>query len=182
MRHNKPNRPARGVPTIAAALLALLLTQPAIAQDTKPAAKAPSKATAKTPARPNVMTRDELRTCMDEQDRLKESRSKIDQEQAALDQLKAQVEAADADLRKRIAALDPADVGARKSLEEDGAKRDKDVEDYNARLNALREQGKGFDASRQAWVENCTKKGFDEMDEAAIKKERQQAARSNAKK
>jgi hypothetical protein len=92
------------------------------------------------------------------------------------------VETADAELRKKIAALDPADVGARKGLEEDGAKRDEAVNEYTARLTVLREQARGFDSSRQAWVESCTKKGFDEMDEAAIKKERQQAARSNQKK
>lgn len=183
MQHENPKPFERGLPILAAAIAALLLSHPALAQDAKPAPKAPAKSTAKTTAKPaNLMTRDELRACMDEQDRLKEGRSKIDQEQAALDKLKAQIESADAELRKRIAALDPADVGARKTLEEDGAKRDRDVEDYSTRLTALREQGKSFDSRRQAWVESCTKKNFDEMDEAAIIKERNQAARSGAKK
>ena len=61
------------------------------------------------------------------------------------------------------------------------AKRDLEADAYNTRLAALREQATGFDTSRQAWVERCTKKNFDEMDEAAIKKERAQAARASKK-
>lgn len=180
MHHEEPKLPTRGAAILAAAFAALLSTQPALAQDAKPAAKPAAKAPAK--ARTNLMTRDELRACMNEQDRLKDIRTKIEQDEAGLDKLKAQVQAADSELQKKVAALDPADVGARKALEEEGAKRDQAADDYNARLGKLREQAKGYETSRQSWVDSCTKKDFDEMDEAAIKKERQQAARSGAKK
>ena len=127
------------------------------------------------------MTRDELRACMNEQDRLQAIRTRVDQEQATLDQQKARVQAMDADRQKRAAALDPADEAGRKAIEDEVAKRDQEADAYNARLAVLREQVAGFDASRQAWVERCTKKDFDEMDEAAIKKERAQAARAPKK-
>ena len=169
---------SRGLPLLTAALAALLLVQPALAQD-KAATKAPSKTTTKNKA--NLMTRDELRACMNEQDRLQATRTRVDQEQAALEQQKSRVQAMDADREKRAAALDPADEAGRKALEDEVAKRDQEADVYNARLAALREQVAGFDTGRQAWIERCTKKDFDEMDEAAIKKERAQAARSTKK-
>ena len=66
-------------------------------------------------------------------------------------------------------------------MEDEATKRDEAADAYNARLAALRDQVARFDTSRQAWVERCTKKNFDEMDEAAIKKERAQAARAPKK-
>jgi chromosome segregation ATPase len=169
---------SRGLPLATAALAALLLIQPAVAQDKAPT-NAPAKATAKSKA--NLMTRDELRACMDEQDSLRATRTKIDQEQGALDRQKASVQAMDAELQKKVAAVDPADEAARKALEDEATKRDDAADAYNARLAGLREQVARFDTSRQAWVERCTKKNFDELDEAAIKKERAQAARAPKK-
>ena len=127
------------------------------------------------------MTRDELRACMDEQDGLQATRTKIDQEQGALDRQKTQVQAMDAELKKKVAAFDPADEAARKALKDEATKLDEAVDAYNARLAALREQVARFDTGRQAWLERCTNKDFDEMDEAAIKKERAQAARAPKK-
>jgi len=169
---------SRGLPLLTAALAALLLIQPAVAQD-KASTKAPPKATTK--GKPNVMTRDELRACMDDQDGLQAARTKIDQEQGALDRQKANVQAMDAELQKKIAAFDPADATAKKALEDEATKRDEAADAYNARLATLREQVARFDTGRQAWLERCANKSFDEMDEAAIKKERAQAARAQKK-
>jgi len=174
--------PSRALPLATAALATLLLIQPAVAQEkssTKPPAKTTTKAAPKNKA--NLMTRDELRACMNEQDRLQVIRTKVDQEQAALDQQKVRVQAMDADRQKRAAVLDPADEAGRKAIEDEVARRDQEADAYNARLAVLREQVAGFDTSRQAWVERCTKKDFDEMDEAVIKKERAQAARAPKK-
>ena len=59
----------RGLPLLAAALAALLLIQPAVAQEKAPA-KPPAKGTAPaaSKAKADLMTRDELRACMNEQD------------------------------------------------------------------------------------------------------------------
>jgi vacuolar-type H+-ATPase subunit I/STV1 len=178
MQATKTPGRSRGLPLLTAALAALLLIQPAVAQD-KASTKTPPKATTKSKA--NLMTRDELRACMDEQDGLQVTRTKINQEQGALDQQKAQVQAMDAELQKKIAAFDRTDETARKALEDEATKRDEAADAYNARLAALREQVARFDTGRQAWVDRCTNKDFDEMDEAAIKKERAQAARAQKK-
>ena len=163
---------------LVAAVAALVLAQPAVAQDAA-AKKGAVKSTPKNKA--NLMTRDELRACMNEQDRLQQIRMAVEQGQTGLEQQKAQVLAMDAELQKKAAALDPADEAGRKALEDEAVKRDQAADAYNARLAGLREQSKTFDTGRQAWVERCTTKDFDEMDEAAIKKERAQAARAQKK-
>ncbi|MGE5160659.1 MAG: hypothetical protein ACM3O5_04055 [Betaproteobacteria bacterium] len=182
MQATQTHGPARAVPLLTAALAALLLLPPALAQEKTPA-KPPAKTMTKAPpkSKANLMTRDELRACMNEQDRLQAIRTRIDQEQGALDQQKSRVQAMDADRQKRAAALDPADEAGRKAVEDEAAKRDLEADAYNARLAALREQVAGFDKDRNTWVERCTTKDFDEMDEAAIKKERARAARAQKK-
>lgn len=163
-------------PLAVAALVAALLVTPAVAQD---AAK--KSATRTTPKKANVMTRDELRACMNEQDRLQAVRTRIDQDTAVLDRQKADVAAMDDELKKKASALDPADEAARKALEDEAAKRDQAADAYNARLAGLREQGKTYDTGRAAWAQKCADRNYDEMDEAAIRKERAQAARTAKK-
>jgi hypothetical protein len=177
MHSKREGRCARWALLVAAAA-ALALAQPVFAQDAT-AKKGAVKSTPKNKA--NLMTRDELRACMNEQDRLQQIRIAVEQGQASLDQQKAQVLAMDVELQKKVAALDPADEAGRKALEDEAVKRDQAADVYNARLAGLREQSKAFDTGRQAWVERCTTKDYDEMDEAAIKKERAQAARAPKK-
>ena len=45
-------------------------------------------------------------------------------------------------------------------------------------LPLLREQASAVNAERQSWVERCAGKDFDEIDEYAIKRERQRAAKA----
>lgn len=164
-------------PLRAAVLVAALLATPAVAQD---AAKKATSARS-TPKKANVMTRDELRACMNEQDRLQAIRTKIDRDTTALDRQKADVAAMDDELKKKASALDPADEAARKALEDEAAKRDQAADAYNTRLAGLREQGKSYDAGRAAWAQKCADRNYDELDEAAIRKERAQAARTAKK-
>jgi hypothetical protein len=149
---------------------------PAFAADA-PAKKATAPKAAAKP-KTNVMSRDQLRACMDEQDRLQAMRTRVEREQSALDRQRNEVATLDAALAQKRAALDPADENGKQSLDAEVARRDEVVDAYNARLATLREDGKRFDTGRQAWVERCADRDFDEMDEAAIKKERQRAARA----
>lgn len=178
MHPRQRGRHGAALPLIAAAVVAALLAQPAAAQD---AAKKtpPTKATAKT--KTNVMTRDELRACMGEQDRLQGIRTRIQEGSADLDRQKAAVLAMDEELQRKAAALDPADEAGRKALEEEAVKRDQAADDYNGRVASLREQGRAYDTGREAWAQKCADRSYDEMDEAAIKKERAQAARAAKK-
>jgi hypothetical protein len=172
----------RGRAAVVVACLAACLAAPAAWAADPPATPSASKPAAKPAAKAgrgkNVMTRDELRACMDEQDRLQGLRSKVEKEQASLDRTRNEVASIDEQLARKRETLDPADEPGKQALDAEVVKRDQIAEAYNARVAALREQGRTFDAGREAWVARCTNRDFDEMDEAAIKKERQRAARA----
>ena len=142
--------------------------------------------TKKTPtptkkSKPKPMSRDQLRSCMDQQDRLMVMRENVLKEQTALDQQRAEVKSMDAELERKRAALDPSDEVGKQTLLDEEARRNQIGDKYNARLPALRDQGAALDKERQNWVERCADKVFDERDEIAIKRERAaQGAGSNA--
>ncbi len=159
------------------ALLAVagaLLVAPAYAADPPPKT-APAK---QGKSKPKPMSRDQLRSCMDQQDRLMAMRESVLKEQTALDQQRAEVKSMDAELERKRAALDPADTNAKQALQDEEARRNQLGETYNARLPVLKEQGATLDKERDSWVERCADKDFDERDEQAIKRERQRAAKA----
>ncbi len=164
---------------VAAGLLAASLGFPASAAD-PPAQKTPAKQPSKS--KPKPMSRDQLRACMDQQDRLMVMRENVLKEQTSLDQQRAEVKRMDAELERRRAALDPADADAKQVLLDEETRRNQVGEAYNARLPGFKEQGATLDRERQSWVERCANKDFDELDELAIKRERQRAAKAAAAK
>ena len=105
-------------------------------------------------------------------------RENVLKEQTSLDQQRAEVKSIDAELERKRAALDPADAAAKQALLDEATRRNQLGDTYNARLPGLKEQGATLDKERQSWVERCAGKDFDEIDEAAIKRERQRAAKA----
>jgi hypothetical protein len=170
---NVPRSRRLAAPLIAGLLAASFST--ANAADAVPK-KAPTKQQGKS--KPKPMSRDQLRSCMDQQDRLMVMRESVLKEQTSLDQQRAEVKSMDAELERKRAALDPADAVAKQALQDEEARRNQLGDTYNARLPGLKEQGATLDKERQSWVERCADKDFDEIDEAAIKRERQRAAKA----
>ena len=84
----------------------------------------------------------------------------------------------DADLDRKRGALDPADDVAKQALVDEETRRNQIGDAYNARLPGFKEQGATLDKERQSWVERCADKDYDEIDELAIKRERQRAAKA----
>lgn len=151
-------------------------TLPAFAAD--PPSKAPAKQT-KGKAKP--ISRDQLRACMNQQDLINSMREKVLQQQASLDQQRADVARMDAELARKRSATEPADEAATKALNDEEVRRNEISDSYNARLPGLKEQASALERERQGWVERCAGKDFDELDELAIKRERQRAASATGK-
>lgn len=174
MRNTSCSRRRLAVLVAAGALTASAVLWPAHAADppAKPTAKAPGK------SKPKPMSRDQLRSCMDLQDRLLVMRENVLKEQTSLDRQRAEVTRMDAELERKRAAIDPNDAIANQALLDEESRRNQVGETYNARLPVLKEQGATLDKERQGWVERCADKDFDELDEAAIKRERQRAAKA----
>lgn len=168
---------ARRFGLAATALALALIARPALAADppqTAPARKAQPKSAPK--AKPKVMTRDELRVCLAEQDRLQQITAGMKTEQAELERQKADVQSIDAELKSKVGTVDPNDTETLAALKEKGVRRDAMADEYNARLAALREQSTAFDSGRKTWAERCGDRDYDERDEAAIRLEQKRAA------
>ena len=161
---------------LCAALLAVASTAaaPALAADA-----APSKPAAQPQGK--VMTRDELRVCLDERDQIQAQRARIQTENAALAQQRTDFSQREADLTQRRTAQDPADAAAVQALLADIAEHDKRVDDFNARLKALRENNQALETQRAAYVQRCETRPYDERDEAVIIRDRRNAAAAAAK-
>jgi hypothetical protein len=175
--HNIWSRHRRAI-RLSIGLLASAMLLPAYAADPPPKT-APAKQQGKAKQKP--MSRDQLRACMDQQDRLVAMRESVLKEQAALDQQRAEVARMDAELERKRASLDPADAAAKQALVDEEGRRNVVGEAYNARLPALKERGSTLDKERQTWVEQCANKDFDERDELAILRERKAAAKAAGK-
>jgi len=163
-----------------AALIAVFLLASAGAPNRILAADAPPKTPAAKPAKgkANVMTRDELRACMDERDRLQEIRNQVQRENTALNTQQADIRKLDAEIDQKRVGLDPADAAGQQVLVADVARRDEQVTAFNAQLRSLNEQNRSLEERRTAWFAKCDGRNFDELDEAAIIRERKRAAGS----
>lgn len=165
----------------ATALAVALIAPPVLAADPPPTAPAKKAQPASaTKGKPKVMTRDELRVCLNEQDRLQQITAGIKSGQAELERLKADAQRIDDDLTSKVGTVDPNDTAAVAAVKEQGAKRAAIADDYNARLAGLREQSAAYDSGRKSWVERCGDRDYDERDEAAIRLEQKRAAAAAA--
>lgn len=171
---------ARPALPLRAALIAVFLLASAGASNRILAADAPpKKAEAKpTKGKANVMTRDELRACMDENDRLQEVRQQVQRVNTALDAQQADIKKLDAEIEQKRVGLDPADAAGQQALVAEFARRDEHVTAFNAQLRSLNEQTRSLDERRTAWLAKCDGRNFDELDQAAIMRERKRAAGS----
>ena len=163
-----------------AALVAVFLLASAGASNRLLAADAPPKKAAAKPTKgkANVMTRDELRACMDERDRLQEVRQQVQRDNTALNAQQADIKKLDAEIDQKRVGLDPADAAGQQVLVAEVARRDEQVTAFNAQLRSLNEQSRSLDERRTAWLAKCDGRNFDELDEAAIMRERKRAAGS----
>jgi hypothetical protein len=163
-----------------AALVAVFLLASAGASNRLLAADAPPKKAAAKPTKgkANVMTRDELRACMDERDRLQEIRNQVQRDNTALNAQQADIRKLDAEIDQKRVGLDPADAAGQQMLVAEVARRDEQVTAFNAQLRSLNEQNLALEERRTAWLAKCDGRNFDELDEAAIMRERKRAAGS----
>lgn len=159
-----------------AAAFAAFAASPAKAADPAPASGKPAPAA--KGAKANVMTRDELRVCLDERDAIAAERTKVQRENAALGTLQGDLKRGETAIAERRTALDPADTAAAAALQTDIEKHDAVVEQFNTRLRALREQNQALETRRAAFVQKCETRPYDEMDEAAIIRDRRKAAQA----
>lgn len=172
---NESQGQKRGMRSLAAGCSVFVVLWPLVVLATDPA---PSPAKEPRKGKPKPMSRDQLRTCMNLQDQVKAMREDLLKQQASLEEQRKEVGRMDVELERQRAALDPADAVAAQALAEAEAKRNVVSDAFNARLPTARDLNTSYNGERHRWVEQCADKDYDANDEAAIKRERQRAAKA----
>lgn len=120
-----------------------------------------------------LLTKEQLRDCLEQEANTKADGHAVAKEQAALDELKASISTKDTELAQSRSTLDPTDESARNALDDQSRDLDKKIDDYNARLPAFNEHAQSYKMSSAAWKASCANKRFEDSDLQAIKRARQ---------
>lgn len=116
------------------------------------------------------LTRDQLRACLAQHDRATQVDADLKQEQAALADLKAQIASSGDALKLQLDVVDRASADAVAAYNEQAQARDKEIDDYQARVTAFNARVEARQAEREAYAKNCDNRRYFEEDEIAIKK------------
>jgi len=144
----------------------------------RPPAKSPAKAAdAKSPAGSlgkgsgsgPLLTREELRQCMTEQDRMKKETADIVLTQAALARDRAEIDRVSAAIDADRAGVDRSDQAAVDAFNERANARTKLIEAYRAAAPQFNQRVDKLEADQQAYDKACTDRRYDEQDMNAIK-------------
>jgi hypothetical protein len=140
----------------------------------KTAPKNPTKLAIKKPAKDapptDLLTRDELRACMDQDTRLKGARQDLADQRTALDKDQADIEAENQAMKQALEALDRTSEPAVQAYQARVAANDQRIDAFNARLKPFNTAATALREDEMAYTKNCAGRPFEERDELAIKR------------
>jgi hypothetical protein len=156
----------RFLPAALAAASLALAAAPAAAQATKAAKE---RSFGKGKATGVLLTRNELRACLQQQDSLKAKREETLQLQAKLANDKEDIEKRGNDLKDQLVWLDRTSQEQVDKYNAQATERDKLIDDYQARTTAFNAQVDALNADRDTWGRNCENRRYDENEELLIR-------------
>jgi len=118
------------------------------------------------------LTRDQLRTCLAHQDRVRQQNDDVVKEQAALTAMKADIARSGDELKAKLDTLDRTDLDAVTAYNDRASARDKQIDDFQARADAFNARVEANKAERDAFGKACDNRRYFEEDEIAIRKEK----------
>lgn len=118
------------------------------------------------------LTRDQLRTCLAHQDRVRQQNDDVVKEQAALTAMKADITRSGDELKAKLDALDRTNPDAVAAYNDQASARDKQIDDFQARADAFNARVESSKAQREAFGKACDNRRYFEEDEIAIRKEK----------
>ncbi len=140
----------------------------------KPAPKDPPKLAIKKPAKDapptDLLTRDELRACMDQDARRKAARQDLADQRTAIDKDQAEIESENQALKQALETLDRTNEPAVQAYQARVAANDQRVDAFNARLKPFNAAATTLREDDMAYTRNCAGRPFEERDELAIKR------------
>jgi hypothetical protein len=147
---------------------------------TSPSAKTPAKAPAKAASAPPregslgkgtgaLLTKDQLKQCMAEQDRMKQEGDDLVQTQAALAKTRSDIERLGSELDAEKATVDRSNQVAVDAYNERLRSRAKMIEDYKIAAPQFNQRVDKLSADRQGYAKDCADRRYLEEDYDAIK-------------
>ena len=118
------------------------------------------------------LTRDQLRTCLAHQDRVRQQNDDVVKEQAALTAMKADITRSGDELKAKLDALDRTDADAVTAYNDQAGARDKQIDEFQTRADAFNARVEANKAAREAFGKACDNRRYFEEDEIAIRKEK----------
>lgn len=118
------------------------------------------------------LTRDQLRSCLNQNTRVQQQDTEMLKAQGALNDTKADIARRGDALKERLAALDRADADAVNAYNSDAEARDKLIDEYQARVAQFNERLEAGKPDREAFAKACDNRRYFEEDEIAIKRGR----------
>lgn len=141
--------------------------KPAKAQ--KPAPKPAPKFAPGKPIEP-VMSREELRECMDRQAKLRENTAQASQSQGELEREKSEIQRDGEALKAELVTLDRSDAAAVEAYNARASARDRRIDAFEPRVAEFNTRVQALADERAAFTRLCENRKFDEKDEKALQK------------
>jgi chromosome segregation ATPase len=117
-----------------------------------------------------MLTKEQLRSCMAQKDKVSQLDDELTREQTALTATKDQLKGSGETLKAGLETLDRSNAEAVAAYNEQAQARDKQIDDYQARVSAFNTRVESNKTDRDAYAKSCENRRFFEEDEIAIKK------------
>ncbi len=117
-----------------------------------------------------ILTRDQLRACRTQQERVVQRDDALANEKATLAATQGEIVRSGEVLKTKLSTLDRTDAEAVAAYNDQTQARDRQIDDFETRANAFNGSVKAADAEREVHRQACANRRFLEEDEAAIKK------------
>jgi len=111
-----------------------------------------------------LLTRDELRTCLNDQDALARSRDEVARDGRAIDDEKADIARADAALKEELAKLDRSNADTVQAHVAKAQAHDQRIDAWNAKLPAYNERAQALQRRQAQWKTGCSDRRYREND------------------
>jgi hypothetical protein len=111
-----------------------------------------------------MLTREQLRQCLVEQDELKQATGALASEQKQIDDEKQTIQKADAELKEQLAQLDRTNAEAVQAHVAKAREHDQRVDGYNAKLKPFNERAAALQKRGGDWKAACADRRYKEDD------------------
>ena len=117
-----------------------------------------------------VLTKEQLRVCLDRQARVSQQRSELLKEQGALVDAQAELQRNGEALKARLEALDRTNAQAVAAYNADAQAREKQIDAHDTRVTAFNARAEANRVEREEFAKSCENRRYLEYDEIAIRK------------